>query len=225
MNLTVKDAARLLSVSDKTIYRWIKLELIPAYRVRGQHRFNRAELIEWATSRRRGMSGEAFSEPELSNSPLPNLSEALEAGGIFYRIEGKTREEVLADVVVHLRLPEETDRQMLEQMLLTRERLASTAIGKGVAIPHPRSPGLVNISRSTVTFCFLEHPIDYHALDGKPVSILIPVISPSLRAHLHLLSRLSYVLQDAEFYRVLQAEASREKLHAALVAAEGRIAT
>ena len=64
MNLSVKDAARLLNVSDKTIYRWIKQELIPAYRVSGQHRFNQSELLEWATSRRMGVSPRAYHEPE-----------------------------------------------------------------------------------------------------------------------------------------------------------------
>ena len=49
MQLTVRDVARLLNVSEKTIYRWIKEASIPAYRVNEQYRFNRAELLEWAT--------------------------------------------------------------------------------------------------------------------------------------------------------------------------------
>lgn len=223
MNLSVKDAARLLSVSEKTIYRWLKHDLLPTLRIQGSYRFNRAELLEWATSRRLGLSANAFCEPESEAQPLPTLNEALEAGGIYYRIEGQTRDEVLADAVNHLRLPEEVDRMYLRQVLLARERLASTAIGGGIAIPHPRSPGLLSVVRPTVTLCFLEQAVDYHALDGKPVSILLIIMSPNLRSHLHLLSRLGFALQNAMFRAVLRARNKRERVFAALACAEKKI--
>jgi PTS system nitrogen regulatory IIA component len=223
MNISVKEAALLLSVSEKTIYRWIKQDILPAYKVHENYRFNRTELLEWATSQRKGVALEAFTEPASEAESLPSLYEALEAGGVFYRIEGDSREEVLASAVMHLRLPEETNRHYLEQMLVTREKLASTAINNGIAIPHPRSPGLVNVLRPTVTLFFLEHLVDFNALDGQPVSILMPIISPNLSSHLHLLSRLAFVLRDPEFVQVLSSEACREKIFAALSLAEKKI--
>ena len=50
VKITVRDAARLLGVPDKTIYRWIDDRALPVHRAHGQHRFNRAELLEWATA-------------------------------------------------------------------------------------------------------------------------------------------------------------------------------
>jgi len=223
MNLSVKDAAVLLSVSEKTIYRWLKQNILPTIKIQGSYRFNRAELLEWATSRRLGVSADAFGEPESEAQPLPTLYEALEAGGIFYRIEGQTRDEALADAVSHLRLPEDVDRQYLSQVLLAREQLASTAIGAGIALPHPRSPGLLSIVRPTVTLCFLEQAIDYHALDGQAVNILLIILSPNLRSHLHLLSRLGFVLQFPAIQAVLQDQDSRERIFAALASAERKI--
>lgn len=223
MRLSVKDAASLLSVTEKTIYRWIKQDVLPAYKVRGCYRFNRAELLDWATSRRLGVAVEAYSEPDAEAQPVPALSTALAAGGIFYRIGGETRDAALADAVQHLRLPEEVDRRQLLQMLIGREKLASTAVGAGIALPHPRSPGLLNVVQPTLTLCFLERPVDFQALDGQPVSILLLIISPHLRAHLHLLSRLGFVLHDPEFRAALRAEESREKLLAALTRAEAKI--
>jgi PTS system nitrogen regulatory IIA component len=64
MTLTVRDIARLLSVSEKTIYRWISQGTLPAYQVHDQYRFNRAEILEWATSQKIPISPEIFSEPE-----------------------------------------------------------------------------------------------------------------------------------------------------------------
>lgn len=223
MNLSVKEAARLLSVSEKTIYRWIKQDIVPAYRVHESYRFNRSELIEWATSRRMGVSPDAFGEPLTDELPLPLLSEALEAGGVYYRIGGTTREEVLADTVVHLRLPDEVDRDYLRQVLIAREKIASTAIGDGIAIPHPRNPVLLHASRPTVTLCFLEQPVDFFSLDGQPVEVLFTLIAPSLRFHLHLLSMLGFVLHDRSFRKLLKEQASREQLFTTLKRVEARI--
>ncbi len=220
MNLSVKDAARLLSVSEKTIYRWIKQEIVPAYKVHESYRFNRSELLEWATSRRMGISAELLSEPESDALPLPSLISSIETGGVFYRMEGRTRDEVLADVVMHLRLPDEVDRDYLRQVLIAREKLASTGIGAGIALPHPRNPVLLHVTRPTVTLCFLEQPVDFHALDGIPVQVLFTLISPTLRSHLHLLSRLGFVLQDRKFRKTLDEQGSREEIFAALRRAE-----
>src|SRR5438132_11459518 len=107
MQLTVRDAAKLLSVSEKTVYRWINQGSLPAYRVNEQYRFNRAELLEWATARKINVSVEIFQEPESSASALPRLTDALEAGGIFYRLGGWDKESVLRALVETMRLPDE----------------------------------------------------------------------------------------------------------------------
>lgn len=216
MNLSVKDAARLLNVSDKTIYRWIKQELIPAYRVSGQHRFNQSELLEWATSRRMGVSPEAYDEPEEAARPLPLLTETLEAGGIVYRLEGRSRNEVLSNLVDSLRLSDGVDREYLLKVLIAREELASTSVGNGIAIPHPRNPVLLHTTQPTVTLAFLEEAVDFQSLDGRLTNILFCVISPTLRAHLHLLSMLGFALKDAGFLAALEQQESRENIVRAL---------
>ncbi|TYP00109.1 phosphotransferase IIA-like nitrogen-regulatory protein PtsN [Geothermobacter ehrlichii] len=221
MNLSVKDASALLTVSEKTIYRWIQQGAIPVYKVRGSYRFNRAELIEWATSRRIGISADAHAEPEEDARPLPQLRDALEAGGIIYRLEGRNRDEVLRSLVRDLRLPEEVDRHYLQQVLIARENLASTACGDGVALPHPRSPGLLNLNRPTLTLAFLEHPVDFGALDGLPVRVLFVPLAPTLRAHLHLLRQVAHVLHDPQVREVLGRQGSREEIFAVLERSAG----
>ena len=77
MKLTVRDAAHLLNVDDKTIYRWIKQGVIPVYQINDQYRFNRAELLEWATSRKINVSPEIFAEAAGGETPPPSLGDAL----------------------------------------------------------------------------------------------------------------------------------------------------
>jgi len=220
MNLSVKDAASLLQVSEKSIYRWIKQAAIPAYRMQGQHRFNRSELLEWATSKHMEVSPEAFHEPEIDALPMPLFSEALENGGVFYRIDGQTRDEVLAQVSRHLRLPEDTDQTYLERALVEREKSASTAIGDGIAIPHLRVPLFTQIIRPSVTLFFLENPVDFHSFDGHPVNILFTPLAPTQKVHLHLLSKLGFLLKNRSFKNALLKQENREIIFSTLREAE-----
>jgi len=211
MQLSVKDVAQLLDVSEKSVYRWINERKLPAHRLGGQFRFNRAELIEWGTANKINVAPQVLEERE-AGGPLPTLAEALEAGGVFYRITGADKESVLASVVEYLRLPEGTDRRLLLQMLLAREKLASTATGDGVAIPHTRNPIVLHVDRPMVTLCFLENAVEFGALDRKPVHALFILVSPTVRAHLHLLSRLAFALRDDKFKKLIHSEASREEI-------------
>jgi PTS system nitrogen regulatory IIA component len=220
MKLTVRDAAQLLSVTEKTIYRWIKQGAIPAYQINEQYRFNRAELLEWATSRKLKVSPDIFAEPEGGDTPPPSLTEALAAGGIYYRIGGSDKASALHAVVDTMKLPEEVDRQFLYEVLLAREALGSTGIGEGIAIPHVRNPIVLHVSRPMVTLCFLERPVDFGAIDGEAVTTLFTLISPTVRAHLHLLSRLGFALRDVGFKSAVTRQASREEIFETLKQAE-----
>lgn len=213
MQLGVREAARLLAVSEKTVYRWIKEGRLPAYRVNEQYRFNRAELLELATAQRINVSPEIFHEPEDPlRGPLPSLVEALSVGGIHYRIGGQDKPSVLQAIVDVMPLPEEVDRSFLHQVLMARESLGSTGIGDGIAIPHVRNPIVMHIPRPTITLCFLDHPIEFDAIDGRPVQTLFTIVSPTVRGHLHMLSRLAFVLRNEPLKLVLDRQGTREEI-------------
>jgi nitrogen PTS system EIIA component len=211
MQLTVRDAARVLNVPENTIYRWIEEDGLPAYRVNEQFRFNRAELLEWVTSHK-GPRAVAIT-PELFQQPpgahTYELSTALEAGGIHYDVPGTDRETVLRAVVALLGLPPELDREALLEVILAREKLGTTAIGDGIAIPHVRNPVVLRVDSPLITLCFLEQAIDYGASDGKPVDTLFTLITPTVHTHLHVLSRLAMALNDPVFHKTIRARAAQ----------------
>ena len=205
MQLTVKEAAKELNVAEKTVYRWIQSGGLPAYRVAGEYRINRAMLYDWAGSRK-GESGESSlssvaagtaAVPESAPDQLPVLSAAIEAGGIHKGIPGDSKAEVLKAAVDALSLPEQVNRDFLVQALLMRENLQSTGIGEGVAIPHVRNPAVLGITVPQVALFFLEKPIEFDALDGKPVQVLFLPLSPNVRIHLHLLGKIAFSLRQA----------------------------
>jgi PTS system nitrogen regulatory IIA component len=215
VKVTIRDAAQLLGVPEKTIYRWVDERGLPVHRVHGQFRFNRAELLEWATSQGVRVSAALFPEPEGEDAPLSTLASALEAGGIHTLAGGGDRDSVLRQVVAALELPDEVDREFLFEVLLARENLGSTAVGDGIAIPHVRNPVLLHV-RPAVALCFLDEPIPFGALDGKPVDTLFVIVTSTSRSHLSLLSRLSAALHDEEFRDALKRRAKPAEIAAVL---------
>lgn len=208
MRLRIKELTELLNVSEKTIRRWIQQGSIPAYRIQGQYRFNRSEILEWATSQRINVSANIFTEPE--GFPETGFTDALATGGIFYRVSGSDKETALKSVVECMRLPDDMDRALFLQFLLARESMASTGIGDGIAIPHVRNPIVLNVLQPMIMLCFLENPIDFNSLDGQPVFCLFTIVAPTARSHLYLLSRLSFALLNPTFKNVIKDQSSRE---------------
>ena len=154
------------------------------------------------------LSPDIFAAARDEVIPFPSLSQALEEGGIHYGVRGTDTLSVLGKVVTLLNLPPQIDQDFLLQVLLAREALGTTAIGEGIAIPHVRNPILLHVASPAITLCFLQSPIDFKAVDGRPVDILFTLISPTARTHLHLLAKLAYALRDGRFKAVLRQQAT-----------------
>jgi len=210
MKLTVRDAAKLLQTTEAAVHRWIREKSIPFHRVNDSYRFHRDELFEWATSRGMRISSREFhADDSEDGTPMPRLADALEVGGVHYKVPGKDRASVLHAVVEHMPI-DAADRDLLCDFLLAREELGSTGVGEGIAIPHVRNPIVLHVDRSSVTLCFLVTPVDFDAIDGKPVDTIFSVVSSTIRGHLHLLSRIAAALHDKEFKRAVLERATRD---------------
>ncbi len=214
MDLSVREAARLLEVSEDTVRRWIRDEALPASRVRQEHRLNRAELQEWAATHGHRVSPDLFL-PSRKATPS-SLADALERGGVHRAVLGQRREEVLETLTRLPGIPKEIDRALLYQLLLARESLACTGVGRGIAVPHPRDPLVLGLKEPRVLLCFLATEVDFGALDGEPVRALFLLLSPSVRAHLEILARLAHALHDADLARLLVPETPTEPILARL---------
>ena len=212
MQLTLQDVSKFLDVPEPTVTRWINQRGLPTQHVGGQYRFNRTEVMEWAAANQIKVSLELFDRPQTEDAPIPTLSDALEAGGIFYSLKGTSKESTLRSLVEVLPLPEGIEREMLLRLFMAREASASTAIGRGIALPHARNPVILHVERPMVTLCFLEQPVDFGASDGKPVQVLFSLICPTMRSHLQVLSRISFALHDPQFKEAVMLQASREEI-------------
>jgi PTS system nitrogen regulatory IIA component len=201
MRLELREVARLLRISERTIERWVRRGELPAMRIKNQWFVNKLDLLEWASKRGVELG------PDLARAWAAaeevSLSDAITRGGVHYNVPGHTREAVLHAVVKRLTIVDEADREFIFQGLLAREALGSTAIGSAIAIPHVRNPIVVAADAPSVTVCFLENPIDFSAPDHLPVRILFTIVSPTPRVHLQVLSRLMFLLQDESLRALL----------------------
>lgn len=226
MELTAHEAASLLNVTPETLHQWIRTRGLPAHRFQEQYRFSRAQLLEWATAEGVPLSPQSFRAlPGAAPSRMPTLAQALARGGIVYDVPGKDRRMVLGELVHRLPLPQAVDRTFLLRMLLARERLGSTGIGEGIAVPHVRNPIVLRVPTPLVCLAFLRQPVEFHAVDGRPVSTLFTLITPTVRTHLTLLSRLAFMLHDAALRQVLSHRGSREAILAQVCRIEAQVKT
>jgi len=200
MQIGMREAAGLLGVPEKTLMKWIRDDSLPAVKVGGQFRFNRTELLEWATSRQIPVSSELFStEKRDGESCAAGLWRAIQAGGIRYDVPGTDRHSVLEHTLGLMPIPGDIDRAFLLQVLEAREDLSSTGIGDGIAIPHVRNPIVLSIPEPMITLAFLEKSVEFGAIDGRPVHTLFMMISPTVNSHLDILSRLAFALRQPAF--------------------------
>jgi PTS system nitrogen regulatory IIA component len=128
-------------------------------------------------------------------------------------LNGKTKDDVVRELASHLsRAHPKIDADRLVQVLWERERLGSTAIGDGIAIPHGKLAML-----GSVIGVFGRHltGVDFDSLDGKPTQLFFLLVAPedSVGQHLKALARVSRLLKDAGFRQNLLAAKGRPEVY------------
>ena len=207
MQLTLRQAAAYLGVTEATARRWISDRALPVHEVNERLYLNAVELWEWATEHRVAVSHSLLEHARRAPDTVAPLSDLLRAGGIFYDIDAKGKPDVLAAFVARLPLPPEQDRATLLSVLEAREAMGSTGIGDGIAIPHVRNPVVLHVDAPFVSLGLLRHPVDFDAVDGKPVTVLFMVVSPTVPVHLRILAQLGFLLRDEALRGLLRGRA------------------
>jgi nitrogen PTS system EIIA component len=214
MQITVREACELLNLSESVLYRLVRRKEIPAYSINKSYLFNRLEILEWAITNNKYVSPKVLEALSHSAIKPPTIVEALRYGGIHYGVPGNDKREVLREIV--RRIPStaapDLNGEALFSALIARETLGSTAIGNGIAIPHVRNPIVLDVEKPLIMLCFLAKPIDFDALDGKPVDTIFILISTTVRIHLHILAHLSFLLQSDEVKQALRPGSNTETL-------------
>jgi PTS system nitrogen regulatory IIA component len=235
MDLKIKDVAELLSVSETTIRRWLSGGKIPAYRLNHQYRFSRIEIEKWMMSckldQEIGEEKQIFplSEEEkeipISKTGTQHFSlfRALFNGDVLTKVSGKTKEEVIRNSMKAAAPKLGLDAELAAELLLDRERLMSTSLSCGVAVPHPRE-FISKAPVDRVVLAFLDEPVDFEAFDKKPVHTLFFLFSSQDKKHLHLLAKIAHLSGSEEALEFFKSRPGKDPVLAFIKAWEGKIA-
>jgi PTS system nitrogen regulatory IIA component len=134
------------------------------------------------------------------------------ADSISFRDPASSKKKVLENLSQKLAAnTAATTAEKIFQVLLERERLGSTGLGKGVAIPHARVPDLPHTVAAMLT---LENPVDFESVDGQPVDIAFGLLVPEddTDNHLQHLSRLVTLFRDPDVCEKIRSATSAEAI-------------
>jgi nitrogen PTS system EIIA component len=128
-------------------------------------------------------------------------------------LSAKEKTSVLQEMAEHLCVADQMlDRQRVLQVLLEREKISTTAIGEGVAIPHGKLP---NVQRVSGLFARSQEGVNFASLDGEPTHLFFVLIAPQDAAadHLKALARISRLLKDPALRSRLIATKTKQELY------------
>ena len=215
MQLTLPDVVRLFDVSENQVHRWIQEAELPVQIINTRYRFNRAELLEWATARGIKFSSSIFCEVNGEADERSELFNAFEYGGVKYLSvgsEGEGPRTVLLRALDGMPLPDDFPREHLVQLLMARQSVGSTGVGDGIAIPHARYPVLLAVPRPAIRLCLLSKPIAFESSHRDPVDTLFIIVCSTVHEHLRLLAKLASVLREESFRRFLHTKPHEKEL-------------
>lgn len=180
--LTIEEVAKYLRVSDRTVYDWAQKGEIPAGKIGTVWRFKKSEVERWVNERlSSGGTKKDTDEVQVKNVLSPDRV-------VFINNSSKHDAIIeLADVLATA--PQIKNKEELLSEILKREELMSTAVGRGIAIPHVRLSSVTDLVMA-VGIC--KKPLeDYQTVDDNPVNLLI-MIAAAYNQHTYYLKTISY---------------------------------
>ena len=181
--LTIEEVAKYLRVSDRTVYDWAQKGEIPAGKIGTVWRFKKSEVEKWVNER---LSSSSNTKRTDASVQVKNI---LSPDRVVFITQSAKRDALteLANVLANAPQVKRGDELLSE--ILKREELMSTAVGRGIAIPHVRLSSVTDLVMA-VGVC--RTPIsDFQTVDDKPVNLLI-MIAAAYNQHTYYLQTISY---------------------------------
>ena len=145
------------------------------------------------------------------------LSEIIAEEGIIPDLRAKDKKEVLEELAETIVSHEPSlDKNALVKVLLERERLGSTGIGDGVAIPHGKFHG---VKRPVISFGRSRKGLDFESMDGEPAYLFFLLVAPENSASIHLkaLAKIAKILKNSSFRKVLMEAPGKKELYQTII--------
>jgi nitrogen PTS system EIIA component len=143
------------------------------------------------------------------------IDELLTPDSVIPRLRATSKKQALQELSKRAAEVSGLPERQIFDVLLERERLGTTGVGNGIAIPHGKLPGL---GRLYGLFARLEHPVDFDSIDEQPVDLIFLLLAPEAAGadHLKALARVSRLLRDRTICEKLRGADNPDALYALL---------
>lgn len=198
--MTLSEVAAYLKIAEKTVSRMITRGEIPCTKVASQWRFMKSMIDDWLISRMNVVPqndlAKVLEHPE-GLIPFTKLtSDAL----ILDNVKPGSKKDILVQLVEPLVQQEIIeDAEDFLRKLLTREKMVTTGIGRGVAIPHLRHPKENPGGGPRMVIGICKPGTDYESMDGKLTHLFFLLVSDSEVVHLRVMAKLNQILREGDF--------------------------
>ncbi len=145
------------------------------------------------------------------------ISDLISLEGVIANLRVTSKKQALQNLACRAAAITGEPERAIFEVLIERERLGTTGVGNGIAIPHGKLPGLGKLYG---LFARLETPIDFDAIDEQPIDLICPLLAPESAGadHLKALARVSRLLRDRSICEKLRGSDSAEAIYALLTA-------
>ncbi|OGV62062.1 MAG: hypothetical protein A2498_07530 [Lentisphaerae bacterium RIFOXYC12_FULL_60_16] len=219
--MTSAELADYLRIAEKSVLRMVNKGEIPGLKVGNQWRFPKVVIDSWMASRMRSAPDEAMSELMRKTDVQVPLSRLMYPGKVLLDMTPADKPGIFRQLVQPLvqdRIIGDPEPFIIR--LQERENMVSTAVGRGIALPHPRHPGDVHATRSSVVFGRCPQGVDFDAPDGRPVTLFFLICATGDVVHLRIMSRLAWMLRDVAFVEQLGSVVSEADVLTAIMRKE-----
>ncbi len=153
--------------------------------------------------------------PQGRSHPMADLSDLVSQTGVVAALKAQSKKQLLQELAARAAQLTGVAERTIFETLLERERLGTTGVGHGIAIPHGKLTGLPKI---VGLFARLESKIDFDAIDDQPVDLVFLLLAPEGAGadHLKALARVSRLLRNAQVCEKLRGAEDRAALYAIL---------
>ena len=144
-----------------------------------------------------------------------SLTDLIAPNAVIPALKVTSKKQAIHELAAHAAQLTGQNERTIAEVLLQREKLGSTGVGNGIAIPHGK---LAKLSKLFGFFARLDRPIDFEALDGQPVDLIFLLLAPEAAGadHLKALARVARLLRDPEITQKLRDSHDAEALYAVL---------
>ncbi len=210
--LTIRQTANFLKVTDSVIKEMIKSKVFKASRKGNTYQIERAEVEEWLAN---------LNEREIEQLALKRsvcrFSDYFKPKYVYLDFEADNKYEAIAEMSKKAKdFKIVKDHRWLYQVVVAREELVSTAIGKGVALLHPRHLHPSKIKKPSIIFGRSAKNIEFDAIDNLPVRLFFMLLLHDDVQHLFSISYISKLLMNEEILQTLRKASSTDEIEKTL---------